>query len=181
MSLLSAVVLAAGCSGCSGGSGKDGRKEGISRMNIRPERKGEALLGPRHQGTGGKYSICPPRGWTVGRARPAGLGGESLEAAPAAGSGRFLSLAKLEAERKALDESLRKDSEATLLGTDLFIFREFYVIQSLVRRGNWVSLRLKLFAPSGKALQLAYRVRAERYRGEARAIEASIASVEFKD
>lgn len=170
-----ALLVLVGC----GEGGNDGTTGRMSRMSFRPERAGEGLLGASHRGPDGTWSINPPKGWVFGRA-PSGAE-SSLEVRANPTPGKYPTLAGLDAERKVLDVSLRKTGATGFVGTDLYVFRDFFVLQSLVRRGDRAVLKLKIYTQSGRSIELTYRLRADSYQKEARAIEASIASVDFRD
>ena len=187
--ILLAVFLAA----CGGGDGgKSGKLDRVARMNFRPVADSDPMLAKRFEPSSGVYSIRPPAGWDkspvsgnlrMGEAKHAAFfrdkaSGESMAIYISAKNSGIPGVAMLMEIRDRITAEAGKDRGKKLVGTDIFSFRGRLFVQSLIKQGEWVELHLYIFFQSGKMIDLNYRVRVDNYRLEARAIEASVASME---
>lgn len=193
------ILLAAGwlsVAACGKGGNDDAAvriPESLSIMEFRPAPEGGDLLGKRFMHPVIGYSIRPPAGWL----RVEGKGKRKSDQAPyrvsfrhpdkpggleillVSGGAKELTPQALGYFTEGYLRELRQTGMLGLVGTDMFRFKEFTAVQVLSRAGEIISLQLMVFRGPGEFLQLTFVVSGEDYAGAARAIEASIASLEW--
>ena len=73
----------------------------------------------------------------------------------------------------------KKNQAIKMVGTDLFRYREFSVIQFMMQQEGRVLLHLMVFKRPGLFLQIVFLIAKERYHASARAVETAIASLRW--
>jgi len=167
----------------------------IVTMQFRPLPNSSSLLGKRVDDRQGKCSFRPPADWDPVDSGNAALGSPhgfmprmrfrnqasgdfadigGLEEAPAEIDEEYLI-----DSRNSIEKTLRAAKSGTLLGVDLFKFRETFIIQTMTKNRKSVVLQLLLFGKGGRAAQITFSVGIARYHALARTIEGSIASFEW--
>ncbi len=163
----------------------------IDFMNVRGVTADDPMLGKKFSQKEAFYSIRPPAGW---KQRPAGKGAKALQYAARfedPKTGDFLTIGLLEGGPRDLTiESLsrfrgdylgtiRKSGLGRIIGSDLFRFNQYHCLQVLAQNKDTIVLQLLVFDQPGSFLQLAFSVSPNRYHLLARALEGSIASLEW--
>ncbi len=163
----------------------------IDTMDIRGVEEEDPLLGKRLAQKEAFYSIRPPAGW---KALPIGDTEKPLQYAVRfkdpkttdfmalgliQGGPQDLSIEGLSKFRGDFLGTVRKKGLGQIVGSDLFHFSHYTCLQVVAKNKKNVVLQLLIFDQPGSFLQLAYSVDQSRYHPLARAIEASIASLEW--
>ncbi len=194
-----AIMLAAGSlsvAACGQGGDNDAAvlvPESISIMEFRPAPEGSDLLGKRFMDPKIGFSIRPPAGWLkVERKAKEKTGGQLHRVSfrsPDEGDGLDILAAERgpkELTPRALGDftegylrELRQTGILKPVGTDMFRFKRFTAVQVLSQAGDLITLQLMVFRKPGEFLQLTFAVASDSYAGAARAIEASIESLEW--
>ena len=178
-------MVLAGC----GGNG--GNPVQVKRMNLRSVADDNPMLAGRFRAVTAGYSIRPPAGW-VRRKMPGKKTADGFAVFTSPKTRETLSIfvvkngpiptvAMLGSVRDGYIAGAKKHAGITLIGTDIFSFKGRYYVQSLVRQGDWITLTLSVYSQSGGMVFMDYYVKVDNYRLLARAIEASIASLETAD
>lgn len=190
-----AVVPLSSCGKGGGGSAEqEPARPVITVMQFRGVPEGDPLLGPRYTHPEGGYSLRPPAPWARARVpAPAGAkkalyrshfadpGGKGmLDASIVTGGPASLDPDTMNSLRNSMGEPLAKAAGGTLVGTDLFRFGDFTVLQVMTRKDDHVHLNLLFFRKPGSFAEVTFSAPVSSYQGLARAIEASIASFRWE-
>lgn len=166
-------------------------KRGLESMDFRPETEGEGLLGPKVSQKDAFYALRPPIGWKKKSYKGADKSlqfpftfqdpksADTLTIGLLQGGPDVLTLESLSRFRGDYLGAVRKKGVGKIIGTDMFRFRNYVCLQLLAERGRNVVLQLLVFDQPGSFLQLAYSLDKDHYHSQARALEASIASLEW--
>ena len=163
----------------------------IDNMNFRPVEESDPLLAGKFNEAKAFYSIRPPAGWkktslTAGeKALQFGVrfqdpkNSDCMTLGMLEGGPKEFTIEALSRFRGDYLRTVREKGLGRIVGSDLFHFKHFYCIQVIARNKSTVVLQLLIFDQPGAFLQLAYSVDPGRYHALARAMEASIASLEW--
>lgn len=177
------------CRPCEAGAIRDS----IDTMSFRSVPEDDPLLGPRFKQTTAFYSIRPLAGWVPKPSQHDNPHyqypvcfvdpetGDSLSIGLIDGGLTDLSIESLSRFRGDYLGKFRKSNLGRIIGSDLYRFDRFTCVQGLFQRNQLLTLQLLIFYQPGSFLQVAFQVNERRYHSLARAIEASIASLEWPD
>jgi len=163
----------------------------IDTMDIRGVEEDDPLLAKRFSQKEAFYSVRPPANW---KAQAVGDTEKPLQYAVKfkdpkttdfmslgliQGGPQDLSIGGLSKFRGDFLGTVRKKGLGQIVGSDLFHFGHYTCLQVIAKHNKNVVLQLLIFDEPGSFLQLAFSVDQSRYHPLARAMEASIASVEW--
>ncbi|HJT24921.1 MAG TPA: hypothetical protein VJ873_10105 [bacterium] len=163
----------------------------IDNMDFRGVAEDDPLLGKRFSQKQAFYSIRPPADW---QGNAIGDGEKPLQYAVRfkdpktsdfmslgliQGGPQDLTIEGLSRFRGDFLGTVRKKGLGQIVGSDLFHFSHYNCLQVIAKRNKTVVLQLLIFDQPGSFLQLAYSMDQSRYHHLARAMEASIASLEW--
>lgn len=163
----------------------------IDNMDIRGVAEDDPMLGKRFFQKEAFYSVRPPAGWkaqsTSDAEKPLQYAvkfkdpktTDFMSLGLIQGGPQDLSIESLSKFRGDFLGAVRKKGLGQIVGSDLFHFGHYICLQVIAKHGKNVVLQLLIFDQPGSFLQLAYSVDQNRYHPLARAMEASIASLEW--
>lgn len=163
----------------------------IDKMDFRGVAEDDPLLGQRFVQKKAFYSIRPPAGWKEARMNGAEKALQYAVLFRNSKNSDFMSLGLIQGGPQELTigglsrfrgdylGTVRKKGLGQIVGSDLFHFSHYDCLQVIARQNKTVVLQLLIFDQPGSFLQLAYAVDQSRYHQLARALEASIASLEW--
>lgn len=163
----------------------------IDEMNFRGVEEDDPLLAKRFSQKQAFYSIRPPSGWGAealnDSEKPlqyavrfkAPKGTDFMTLGLIQGGPQDLSIQGLSRFRGDFLGTVRKKGLGEIVGSDLFHFSHYNCLQVIAKNKKTVVLQLFIFDQPGSFLQLAYSVDQSHYHKLARAMEASIASLEW--
>ncbi len=176
-------------------AGKRSAEEKLPEMVFRAVPENDPLLGERFRHQAGKFSIRPPASWIKIDIKPSShqdaaqllhrvmfrdpQEGDMLDISLIQGGPATLDVANLMSLRKSLADDFKRNQTIKMVGTDLFRYRGFSVIQFMMQQEGRVLLHLMVFKRPGLFLQIVFLIARERYHVSARAVEATIASLSW--